>query len=90
MKLEHFTKDQLDTLIRMVGPIGAQVCRLGDVDISKGRGITSDQDRCVWTHDNHRIDIDVGGGSLIVNLSKEPDPDAPKSQTLEDLVDDEN
>lgn len=81
MKIEPVTEDQLVSLGRCMSPAARIVACLGEVDISKGRGVLEGLNRCLWTKDNRRITISiVPTGGLIASVSKEPDPEAPNNK----------
>lgn len=76
MKIEPVTQDQIYALARCIGPMGSMVSDLGNVDLSRGRGVLGPHKHCLWTEDGRRITVSVEGG-VIVSTAKEPDPEAP-------------
>lgn len=81
LRFETFTRDQLNALVKVLGPLPSMVCNIGHVDISKGRGVLheSNGDRCVWDKEKHRITIQlVSDGGIIASRSRTPDPNCPK------------
>ena len=77
LKREPLTQSNLAMLARTLRPIEAMVVRLGDADLSKGAGVLSDNRKCIWTKDGHRITFTmIAGGGFLSSLSKEVDPAA--------------
>jgi hypothetical protein len=80
MKIEPVNEKQIDALIRCIGMAGAMVCGLGEVDLTRGRGILDDMNRCLWTKDKKRITVTVASdGGIITSLGKEVDPECPET-----------
>lgn len=81
LSVEPINRSQYDALLRMTTPIQQQIARLGDADLTRGRGVLPGKHRrCLWTHDGCRITIaPIMGGGLIISVAKEPDPKAPYS-----------
>lgn len=84
IKRELLTQATLDMLARTLRPIEAMIVRLGDADLSKGAGILSNNRKCIWTRDGHRITFTmITGGGFLSSLSKEVDPAAtPATQAV--------
>ncbi len=79
MKIESVDQVQVDALIAAVGPAGAMVASLFDVDLLRGRGVLEGNTRCLWTTKGHRITVQLTyGGGICVGCGKEPDPAAPQ------------
>lgn len=75
---EALTTEQLMTLTRIIGPLPATVCRLGDVDTKLGRGVLPGTSRCMWTKDGRRITVTIeSDGGVIASCSKDQDPTRP-------------
>lgn len=82
IKREPLTQANLDMLARTLRPVEAIVVRLGDADLSKGAGVLSNNRKCIWTKDGHRITFTmISGGGFLSSLSKEVDPAANVSTT---------
>ena len=79
MKTEPVTKEMLNALVSAVGGvIPAMVCGLGDVDLSRGRGVLGEHGRehCLWTTEGKRITVTVcSDGGVIASLAKEIHPE---------------
>lgn len=76
MKIEPVTKSQVQMIAGVIGTIGAMICNLGDVDVSKGAGVLGPQEKCLWTKDGRRITITMtSDGGLIASCAKHPDPE---------------
>lgn len=79
MKIEQVTEKQLLALSRCLTPSGRMISRIGEADLTKGRGVLDGDSRCLWTKSGHRITITpIVGGGLITSCSKDPDPECPK------------
>ncbi|HTG95782.1 MAG TPA: hypothetical protein VL866_24490 [Pyrinomonadaceae bacterium] len=82
LRREPLTQANLDMLARTLRPIEAIVVRLGDADLSKGAGVLSNNRKCIWTKDGHRITFTmISGGGFLSSLSKEVDPAANPDAT---------
>jgi len=76
MKIEPITRSQVKMIAGIIGNIGAMICNLGDVDVSKGAGVLGPQEKCLWTKDGRRITITMtNDGGLIASCAKKPDPE---------------
>jgi len=79
MKIEPVTKDMVNALASAVGgAIPAMVCGLGDVDLSRGRGVLDENGRehCLWNSEGKRITVTVcSDGGVIASLAKEIHPE---------------
>ena len=60
-----------------LGPTGAMVAGLNDVDIAAGCGIIDEYTRCLWTKDGHRIEVWHRDSAFGASKSKVLDPDKP-------------
>lgn len=73
---ERVTLSQVNAIKRVVG-FGSSLF-ISDIDYSRGRGILSELDRCLWTNKGHRITIQVySDGGFIVSRSNEVDQELP-------------
>lgn len=83
MKIEPVTIEQIKALrqavVRTHSPMAYMLTGLGDVDLSKGRGVLEGTARCLWTTDRRRITVSglTDGGAFIIAVSKDPDPECP-------------
>ena len=77
MQIEPVTQEQVDKLARALGRLQAGILELHNVDIAKGRGVLTGNDRCLWTKDGRRITVCIDHG-VICTIGKEPDPECPK------------
>lgn len=74
IKYEPLLPEHLAMLSRTLRPIERTVLRIGDVDLSKGAGVLSDNRKCIWTTDGHRITfVMLHGGGLMGSISNKPD-----------------
>jgi len=78
IKTEPVTLWQVNAIKRVLG--FASSLFVNDIDYSKGRGILSEFDRCLWTRKGHRITISaLPHGGFIASQSLEIDPELPSS-----------
>ena len=78
MKTEPVTRETVNMIASVIGSTAAMIVRLGDVDLSKGAGIISNNEKCLWTMSGHRISVLLSSdGGVIASCGKEPDPDIP-------------
>lgn len=76
---EPVTKADVQTIVNVVGNIGAIVAGLNDVDINAGAGKIDKSNKCLWTRDGHRITVTLcSDGGVIASKSKSVDPEKPK------------
>ena len=82
LRLEHVSTEQVQALISSLTPAGKMVSGLMEVDVSRGRGVLSEDEdnikHCLWTEQGHRVTVSVGEYGVMVSKSKEIDPDAPE------------
>ena len=70
-KTEDVTQEQVNALMRSVGPMGSMIARLHEVDISRGRGVLEGNDKCLWTKDGKKITVTLtSDGGICVSCEK--------------------
>lgn len=80
IQTEPMTALQVGALRLAAGFAANLIVNFNDIDYSKGRGILSGLDRCMWTRKGHRITINVSSdGGFIISQSAEVDPELPPS-----------
>lgn len=76
---EAVTQLDVISIAGALGPIGAMIAGLNEVDIGAGAGVIDINTKCLWTKNGHRIEIWLGqDGSYGAAKSKELDPDKPQ------------
>lgn len=81
IRIEPIVKEQVFALGRALGRINSIICRLKDVDITKGRGLLNEnnQEHCLWTYDKRRIEIEITpDGGILASCSNLIDPNCPE------------
>ena len=75
---EPITVRRLKSIAAALGPIGAMIVGLGEVDISAGAGVINDSTKCLWTKKGHRIEVWMASdGGYGAAKSKAIDPEKP-------------
>lgn len=82
--IEPVTKAQMQALARALGgAIPAMIARLGDADLSVGRGVLPNGDRCLWTKDGRRITVSASHGTFIAAVTRDLDRHCPIARHTE-------
>ena len=75
---EPVTIAVIDSIAAVLGPTGAMIAGLGEIDIPAGAGVIEDNMKCLWTKSGHRIEVWLSSdGGFGAAKSKDVDPDKP-------------